>query len=152
MKKIDYLFESAHPGGTYSSLIPSVESREELLNFCVKQGIENLVDSDEYHCTIIYSKTECSDVAREDFGLPCQALPIGWKVLGTDKKVLVLEIYCPNATRLHELFMEKHGATHDYPEYIAHITVASDAPNDWDRLELPDFEITFNGYTVEELS
>lgn len=152
MKKIDYLFESAHPGGTYSSLIPSVESREELLNFCVQQGIENLVDPDEYHCTLIYSKHPCMDVADEDFGLPCKALPIGWKALGKEKKVLVLEIYCPNATRLHELFMEKHGATHDYPEYIAHITVADNAPEDISKLDTPDFEIEFSGYTVEELS
>jgi 2'-5' RNA ligase len=151
MKTIDYLFESAHPAGTYSSLIPSVECKEELYAYCAKLGIENLVEPDEYHCTLIYSKHACPDVAHENFNLPCKALPIGFRILGTDKKVLVLELYCPNATRLHELFMGKHNATHDYPEYIPHITIASDF-DDKVPIEVPEIEIEFSGMTVEELS
>jgi hypothetical protein len=151
MKYVDYLFESAHPGGTYACIIPSRESQEEILKFCVEQGFDNLVDPDEYHCTIIYSRQECPDVAREDFDLPCKALVTGFKILGDEKKVLVLELYCPNAVRLHELFMEKHGATHDYDEYIPHITIASDFTGEL-PLEIPEFEVEFNGQKVEELS
>ena len=146
----DYLFESVHPSGTYACIIPSRESREEILKFCVDQGIDNLVDSDEYHCTIIYSKKECPDVAKEDFGLPCNGLVTGFKVLGKDEKVLVLELYCPNAVRLHELFIEKHGATHDYPEFISHITIASDFKGE-PPTEVPELEIRFTGYKIEEL-
>jgi hypothetical protein len=149
--KVDYLFESAHPGGTYSSLIPSVESREELFAHCAKIGLENLVEPDEYHCTLIYSKVSCPDVAHEDFNLPCKAMIIGFKVLGAEKKVLVAELYCPNAARLHELFMEKHGATHDYPEYIPHVTIAEDFDGEI-PVDIPDFDIVFTGMTVEELS
>ncbi len=147
----DYLFESSAPGGTYACLIPSVESREELYAFCAKLGIPDLEEPDEYHCTLIYSKKSCPDVIKEDFGLPCKALPIGFKILGTDKKVLVLEIYCPNAVRLHELFMEKHGATHDYPEYIPHITVAGEFDGELPT-DIPEFEIEFSGQKMEELS
>lgn len=146
----DYLFESVHPSGTYACIIPSRESQEEILNFCVEQGISNLVDSDEYHCTIIYSKKECPDIAKEDFGLPCKGLVTGFKVLGKEKKVLVLELYCPNAARLHELFMEKHGATHDYPEFISHITIAKNFDGELPK-EVPEIEIEFNGFKIEEL-
>lgn len=147
----DYLFESAHPGGTYSCLIPSVDTREELYAYCASLNIDNLEEPDEYHCTLIYSKKACPDVAEEDFNIPCKALPIGFKVLGTDEKVLVLEVYCPNAVRLHELFMEKYGATHDYPEYIPHITVASDFDGEVPA-DVPEFEIIFNGQKIEELN
>ncbi|HEY6436618.1 MAG TPA: hypothetical protein VIY47_08510 [Ignavibacteriaceae bacterium] len=151
IKIVDYLFESAYPGGTYACLIPSTESKEEILKFCVDQGIENLVNSDDYHCTLIYSKKPCLDVAKEDFGLPCKGLAIGFKILGVEKKVLVLELYCPDAIRLHELFMEKHGATHDYDEYIPHITIAEEFEGELPT-DIPEFEIEFNGQKIEELN
>jgi hypothetical protein len=82
--------------------------------------------------------------------LPCKALPVAYKILGVDTKVLVLELYCPNAKALHNLFVEKYGATHDYDEYIPHITIANDFEGDL-PLDLPDFEIIFTDRTVEEL-
>lgn len=150
MKYVDYLFEAVHPSGTYACIIPSRDSQEEILKYCVDQGIKNLVDPNEYHCTIIYSKKACPDVAKEDFGLPCKGLITGFKVLGKDEKVLILELYCPNAVRLHNLFMEKYGATHDYPEFISHITIASDFKGEIPT-DIPEFEIEFTGEKIEEL-
>jgi hypothetical protein len=147
----DYLFESTHPNGTYACLIPSVKSKEDLYAYCVNLGISKLEDPDEYHCTLIYSKSECPDISGEDFGNPCRAIPVGFKVLGKEKKVLVLEVYCPNAVRLHNLFMEKYGATHDYPEYIPHITVAGEFDGEIPA-DIPEFEIEFSGQKIEELS
>jgi hypothetical protein len=151
MKKLfEAIKNSSHPGGTYSALIPSRESQEELFSFVAGLDVDNLEDSDEYHCTLIYSSTPCPDIVKEDFALPCEAIPIQFKILGTDKAVLVLEVYCPNAARLHDLFMEKHGATHDFPEYIAHITVAKDFEGEVPA-DVPEFNIEFTGMMVEEL-
>ena len=108
-------------------------------------------DSDEYHCTLIYSETPCPKIVKEDFALPCEAIPIGFKILGKENPVLVLEIYCPNASRLHDLFIEKHSATHGFPEYIAHITVAKDFEFDYPPEDVPEFNIEFTGMMVEEL-
>ena len=149
-KPIDYLFENFQPGGTYSSLLPSVESKEQLYLFCAKAGIENLVDSDEYHCTLIYSKNPCPTISSEDYGLPCQAIPVEFRVLGTDSPVLVLEVYCPDAVNLHSRFRLKHGATHDYPEYIPHITVAKNFQGEVPK-EIPEFDIEFTGFNIMEL-
>src|SRR5574337_1110859 len=107
MIPVDYLFESKYPGGTYSSLLVSDDSQKELFAFCASIGIDNLVDPEDYHCTVVYSKSPCPEIANEDFNLPCKAIPIGFKILGTDTKVLVLEVFCPNAVRLHNLFKEK---------------------------------------------
>lgn len=148
---IDYLFESANPGGTYSSLKVDEDSGRELFAFCAGLGIHSLlVDPSEYHCTVIYSRYPCPDVAGEDFNLPCKAIPTGFKVLGTDTKVLVLEIYCPNAVRLHELFKEKYNATHDYPEYVSHITISGEFDGDI-PVDVPMFDIVFDRAVVEEL-
>ena len=146
----DYLFESKYPGGTYSSLLPDDNTKEHLYAHCVELGIPDIVDPEEYHCTLIYSKHGCPEISRENFNLPCKALPIGYKILGTDKKVLVLELYCPNAVNLHNLFMEKHGATHDYEEYIPHVTIANNFEGDL-PVNLPDMELIFNGRTIEVL-
>lgn len=152
MKKLlESLQNSSHPGGTYAALIPSRKSQEDLLSFVAGLDIDNLEDSDEYHCTLIYSETPCPNIVKEDFALPCEAIPIAFKILGEDKKVLVLEVYCPNAARLHDLFVQKHGATHGFPDYIAHITVAKDFEGEVPT-EVPDFNIGFSGMMVEELS
>jgi hypothetical protein len=151
MKITDYLFESAHPGGTYASILPSVETKEGIFRFCSDLNIPNLVDPDEYHCTLIYSKKSCPEIANEDFSLPCSAIMKGFKILGTDKKVLVMELYCPQADRLHETFMNKHGATHDYPEYIPHITVAENYEDEDIPIDIYDGDIEFSGQTISEL-
>jgi hypothetical protein len=150
MKYSDYLFESLHDNGTYSSLIPSTSCKEDLYSFLVKQNIPNLVDLDDYHCTLLYSRKSCPDIVNEDFSLPCEAIPVSYEVLGKEKKVLVLRLYCPNAVRLHNTFIEKYHGTHDYPEYVVHITIANEFSGDL-PVDLPEFNIIFNGMTVEEI-
>lgn len=151
MKHIDYLFENAHPGGTYASLIPSIETKEALFRFCSDIGIPNLVDTRDYHMTLVYSKKAVPDIIHEDFDLPIEALMKGFKILGDEKKVLVIELYCPGAKRLHELFQKKYGATHDYPDFIPHITVAEDYEGDDVPADMFEGEIIFSGEQVSEL-
>lgn len=147
---IDYLFESKYPGGTYSSLLPDRETKEKLFSHCAKLNVPNLVDPEDYHCTLIYSKKNCDNISKADFNLPCKALPIGFKILGDETKVLVLELYCPNAKDLHNTFLEKYGATHDYDEYIPHITIAKDFSGDL-PIDIPDIEIIFIDKIIEKL-
>lgn len=149
---IDYLFESAnsHSGGTYASLLLDERSRQELFAHCIELGLENLIDPAQYHCTLIYSGIPCPDVAHEDFNLPCKAMVIGYKVLGVEKKVLVAELYCPNASSLHDKFIEKYGATHDYPDYIPHVTIAEDFDGKIPK-DIPDFDLEFDDQTVEKI-
>lgn len=146
----DYLFESKYPGGTYASLIPSEECKEELFAYCNSLGIENLVEPNEYHCTLLYSKVSCPDIAQEDFDLPCKAMIIGFKILGVETPVLVAELYCPNATKLHDKFIEEYNATHDYPEYIPHITIANEYTGDL-PVDIPEFDIEFEDKNIEKL-
>lgn len=151
MKKLyESLKQSPHPGGTYAAIIPSRESQEELYSFMAGLDIDAIEDSDEYHCTLIYSKNPCPEIAREDFELPCEAIPRGFALFGSDKDTLVLELYCPNAARLNRLFMREYNATSDFPEYKTHITVAQDYKGDLPN-SVPEFNIKFTGMMIEEL-
>ncbi len=147
---VDYLFENYQPGGTYCSILPSNESKEALLNFCAGLGIDNLVDADEYHCSIICSDEPCPDVAKAEFGLPFEAIMKGFQVFGEESKVLVIELLCPDAKTLHDNFIEKFGATHKFPEYVPHITIAKDFTGELPE-DMFDGTITFNGQTISEL-
>jgi 2'-5' RNA ligase len=112
--------------------------------------IDNLEDKDEYHCTLIYSKSECPDISKENFNLPFNAIPRGFALFGKEKDTLVLEIYCPDAKRLQNIFKEQYGATSDFPEYRAHITVAKNFKKNL-PVDIPDFNIEFSGMMIEEL-
>jgi len=137
--------------GTYASLLVDESSAVLLHDYCEDIGLSDMTDVEDYHCTVIYSHHPCPEVDEEDFNLPCKATPKGYKILGTDTKVLVLELECPNAVHLHNLFMEKYGATHDYDEYIPHITLSKSYNGSVLPSELPPFDIIFTGNTVEAI-
>lgn len=151
MKKLlESLKHSMHPGGTYSAVIPSRDSVSKLFSFMNSLDIDNLESGDEYHCTLIYSKNACPDITDEDFGLPFEAIPVKFSKFGKNDDVLVLELFCPDAIRLERIFREKYGATSDFPEYKAHITVAKDFHDATPKI-VPEFNIEFTGMMVEEL-
>lgn len=137
--------------GTYSALIVDSACATDLYEFCEEIGLKDLVEYDDYHCTLIYSHQPCPDVIEENFNIPCVGTPKNYKILGTDTQVLVLELDCDNAEYLHNLFMEKYGATHDYPEYIPHITLTRSYSGTTLPSELPPFDILFTERKVEEI-
>jgi hypothetical protein len=137
--------------GTYASLLLDPECAAQLYAFAQENGLPDLVEADDYHCTVIYSHQPCPDVAQEDFNLPCKGTPKGYKLLGTDNMVLVLELECSNAVHLHELFMQQYGATHDYDSYIPHVTLTRSYNGTILPTELPPFDIVFTGNTVEAI-
>lgn len=151
MKHINYSLENTHKNGTYVALLPSAETKASLLRFCASLDVPDLVDSDEYHTTLIYSKVGCPDVVKEDFGLPIEAMMKGFKILGTDTKVLVIELFCPAAKRLHDRFRKEYGAHHDYDDYVPHITIATNF-NGILPSAIFDDAVLFTGITIEELS
>ena len=71
--------------GTYSSLQLDPECAAQLYAFCQENSLPDLVEADDYHCTIIYSHQPCPEVEQEDFNLPFEGRPKGYKLLGTEK-------------------------------------------------------------------
>lgn len=137
-----------HKDGTIALLHLTEESATELKNWCDRHGLPCL-DVDELHCTLLYSRKPVEKFSKFDNAtLDVPAKIIDWKKLGS---ALVLELYCPKAERFHD-WMIKHGGTHDYPDYIAHISISYDWESEYLPKILPIMPIEFDKMSVKEIN
>lgn len=147
-----------HKDGTYVSLEMSKESRALLDNFvAMNLGLDERVDPNTYHITVIYSRTpvpSADNLLHMVTPLPVEAQPVGYEVFPTkdDGKCLVMRVICPYATRLNSQ-LEREGATSDYDEYKAHVTIAYNIQQEInaDTLPVPQFQLEFDLLNVAPL-
>lgn len=111
--------------GTYVAINYNEESNKILEEFCEYLGVNKSEDHD-FHSTIIYSRKVLEKL--ESLG------DINWIVSVTDYDVwngehgdaFVLVCNCQEATDRHNQIVKEHGATHDYDNFILHITIGYD--------------------------
>jgi 2'-5' RNA ligase len=147
-----------HKDGTYVSLEMSEESRDMLDNFVeMNLGLTERVDKKTYHITVIYSRTpvpSAENLLHMNTAIPVEAQATGYEVFPTknDGKCLVMRMICPYATRLNSQ-LTAAGATSDYPEYKAHLTIAYDIKQEInpDILPVPQFQLVFDKLNVAPL-
>lgn len=147
-----------HKDGTYVSLEMSPESRSLLDNFvAMNLGLEERVDPKTYHITVIYSRSpvpSAENYLHMNSTLPVEAMATGYEVFQTKTggKCLVLRVVCPYATKLNSQ-LGKEGATSDFSDYKAHVTIAYDIQQEIDAntLPLPQFHLEFDRLNVEPL-
>jgi 2'-5' RNA ligase len=143
----EYLAEAEeHKDGTYAALLPTTQSRTKLHSWMEKQNIERLVEAKEYHCTVVFSTNPVPEVEKISVDFPMYATIKGWKVFGDDKKMLVAALAVPSAKKLFDETI-KIGAKTDYPEYVPHITVATNFKGEIPS-EVPQFSIEFYKFKV----
>ena len=99
--------------------------------------IKNPVSPNKLHTTVIYSRTPIPLEDQRDIDVH-ELRALGWSFIpkkfelfpfsGTDsvKKVLVMTLHAPELESLHKKLVDM-GATHDFDEYIPHITLSYDA-------------------------
>lgn len=147
-----------HKDGTYVSLEMCKESKELLDNFvAMNLGLDERVNADTYHITVIYSRTpvpSAEALLHMNTSLPVEAQPVGYEVFPTkdDGKCLVMRVICPYATRINSQ-LTREGATSDYDEYKAHITIAYNIQQEINPLVLPvpQFQLEFDELKVAPL-
>lgn len=144
MRLIEFSSSNSHDHGTIAMLKLNEEDSEKLYKWCNENNIP-CIDKDKLHCTVLFSKKPVEQLSKHNNkDVNVEADIIGWKKLGD---ALTLELDAPIAAKIHE-YMLKKGGTHDYPEYIAHISVCYD----WSQQDLPaatpDFPITFDKLEV----
>ena len=131
----EYLAE-AEKKGTYAKMELGESSRKKLYNWCNKNKIENLIEPEEYHVTVAYSRKSVPQISKLEPELPIKCKFIGWENFGG---TLVLKIENSELNELHDETCEM-GASYDYDEYIPHISVAKnftgEVPN-----QMPKFSI-----------
>ena len=141
--------EKSEINGTYASLKVTEESRDKLYAWLEKRKIENLLPKEDLHCTVVYSRKKIN-LSKDMADLPIEAKFLGWENFNPEdpeKAILVLKL---KSKEIVELFNEAKelGATHDFDEYIPHISVATTnkIPN-----VKPSFTVEFDKYKIEEL-
>jgi hypothetical protein len=136
-----------HQNGTYASLKLTTQTAQQLADWCDQQGIPH-DPAEEFHCTLCYSRTPLPQAVAIQKSVSIKAKISEWKNLG-DHACTVL-INCPDAHKIFKL-LEKHGASHDWPEYTPHVTVNSTQHLNPLPTVTPDFELEFDHIEVKPL-
>lgn len=145
-KFVDLTESIDHKNGTFVDTDLSQESCMNLYNWCIAHNL-NCIQPDKLHVTLLYSRKPVPKLQNlNNYILNKSAKIVEWKKL---KNALVLMLDFPEAHVIHK-FCKKHGGTHDYNEYVPHITIDYDYNKDI-PLELPDFSVNFKNIRVNGL-
>lgn len=130
--------------GVYVSTKFTLETDDRLYDFVKRANIPLNHAKKHYHCTLVYSRTDFPYVHSILLN-NTRARAIGWEVFGVgDNSVLVLRIESKELHERHKELMEL-GASSDFPDYKAHITVAcEDKEFDHTKLPVPDFDFVIS--------
>lgn len=144
-----------HKDGTYVALEMDEHSRDLLDNFAhMNLGLTERIAKDQYHCTIIYSRTPVPYAETLYRSTTAIGRAEGYDVFKTKDggKCLVLRVNIPEAMYLNSL-LNQNGATSDYDSYKPHVTLCYDYKGDEDvsKLPVPPFALSFDSLTVDPL-
>lgn len=152
----EYLNEQKSKG-TYAAVIPSAKDSKLLSCFKTKH---ELVNDEELHCTLIYSRKYLQKYKPEPkltHEASIEKLEVWPKHAGEDsdgENYLVAILSSKTLQDRYKEITDEHGATSDYDEYIPHVTLACMKKdfdvNDYDLLELPE-TITLSGEYMNDL-
>lgn len=136
-----------HPHGTIAMLKPSKKVANELYNWCKNNNIQ-CIDKDDFHCTVLFSKKPVEHLVKHNNKKVIVDAKIkGWKKLGS---ALTLELHAPRANKIHKYMIEQ-GGTHDFPDFIAHVSISYDWPNQELPNTTPDIPLIFDKLTVDQI-
>lgn len=117
--------EETKGSGTYAALKLHPSSARLLSDWAKAQGIKNAFPPGELHITICYSKKpiDYKPLSFIHGGRKVEPKDLG--LLGRDeKKSLVLHLNDGGFPHRRFRYAQSIGATHDFPEYLPHITLA----------------------------
>ena len=144
-----------HKDGTYVAFQMSKNSRAMLDNFvAMNLGLEERVDPSSYHITIIYSRTPVPAAEQFEGMTHATATATGYEIFPTKtgSKCLVMRVSSADATDFNKRLTDM-GATSDYDQYKAHVTIAYNIEQEIDpsTLPLPQFQLEFGEIHVAPL-
>lgn len=139
--KLEEIYEAKEKkNGTYVGLRFSDKTKRSIRKFIEKNDIpapDSIKENGGLHCTLIFSRKILPHFKpRKD--LDIKAKSKGFKKLGENENCLVMELNSPAIVKRHKDIRRIHGATHDFDDYIPHITLSTKA-EDFDEESLPDF-------------
>lgn len=135
----------ASPGSLY--VHRPLLNAAQLHAWAAEAGIKNLVPPEEMHVTQVYSRTPVALAPRRDTVIAKRDL----RRLG-DKGAVVLHFDSPELAARHKEAMAA-GASHDWPSYVAHVTLSYDAGDaDLSKIDPPAFPLEFGPEVHSEIN
>lgn len=126
--------------GTYAAVL--FEDSEEKVLYLKKIGIPNV--NEDLHCTLIYSRKHCPNyepmnMTDGEFYEEAIAYPDHLEIFKDKqgKNCLVLVLRSGWIVKRHKDITKEHNATHDYNEFIPHVTLSYDV-EDFDFKSIED--------------
>jgi len=142
--------------GLYAAVNFSDDTINRILRYCKNANIPNVLNSDEIHCTLAYSKTDVPSFEPLKAVLEI-AKPIGFEVWPSSPNTLKDNIKYCIVMKIESEYLQnrfKHimslGATYDYDFYKPHISLSYDVPKDFDVLKLPSLSEIGNIEIISE--
>ena len=109
------------------AMVPVMNSQD-LLDWAAEAGFEKLCAPSELHCTVAYSKSPIDWNAVAPMNTTFSLAPNEGRTLNFlgDNGALVLILAEDEATKLREIWQKYRdaGASWDYPDYLAHVTLS----------------------------
>ena len=134
MKFRDYFNESVkYPHGVYVS-VKLDQATTKIVSDYQEKYLKKLDINQELHCTLIYSKQECSEnilTSKNDYSASFKK----FEMFGDDKDMLVMRLESPELLQRNKELTEKYNFISDYV-YHPHITLSYNA-NGFDISKLP---------------
>jgi len=140
----DFYEESKSSDGTFVSAELFKTSQKELYEWAKSNlGLDEsqLTPADKYHITVLYSKKTVPEDRQINDKVTLLAHPKHFKLFKSDgNDCLVLELDSPELPKYHQRLIDA-GGTHDFPNYIPHVTLAYKVEPNFDltKLKLPNF-------------
>lgn len=151
--------------GTYVACKYTEESCVALISWATVVGVPNVVHPKDLHSTILYSRAPLEelhgdvDVDFSTWNFAVEALvevPVrpGAVAPGAvpDHSALALKLKAPELVKLHGDLIAL-GGTHDFPDYMPHITVSYSVPPEFAaRLQAPALRLSVTKVYAEPLN
>jgi len=125
---LENIFEASEDG-TFAGVKFSNESVQKLKAFSDKNNIPNPTPPEDYHVTLLFSRTPLPDYTpRGSYKAALTAIPKYATIFGDDdEKALVIVFDAPGLVKRHKYLMRKHPeATWDHDDFIPHVTLSYD--------------------------
>ena len=127
--------------GTYVAVVPTPGTQALLQDWATEHRIE--LDPD-LHVTLLFSRVVLNVVPKTNEFV---ATGITFDRFGD---ALVLKLKCDAMERRHKELIAQ-GGTHDYPDYIPHLTIQSKSELQASDVKVPDFGLIFGCEYTEPL-
>jgi len=128
--------------GTYAGVRFGPKTKESIIKFIKDNKINNPVDTDELHTTLLYSSKHLPNYkAIGEYDIPMTGTPDGfecWDSHDGSKKILVMKYTCSALYQRHHKLMAEHGASYDFDQYVPHISLSYNFSGDIKKL--PTFD------------